>query len=103
MLNPPSFGGGGGSGEGEMEGGALAQLAFDPGLSAVGLNNMFDNGQPQAGAAAFPGAGAVHAVEPLKDAADGVGGDARAVVGHGDLDLLPLGFAGVEDDAAGRL
>ena len=86
-----------------MEGGALARLALDPGFAAVGLDNMFDDCQPQAGAPAFAGPGAVHPVEPLEYAADGFGGDSRAVVGDEDLGLLAGGFAGVEEDAALRL
>ena len=39
---------------------------------------MFDDGQPQAGAAVLAGAALVHPVEALKDAALGLGGDADA-------------------------
>jgi hypothetical protein len=35
------------------------------------LDDVLDDGQPQAGATLFPGAGLVDAVETLEDAGDG--------------------------------
>ena len=61
---------------------------------------MFDDRQAQAGAAAFARAGAVHAVEPLKNPAHGLGRNARTVIGHKYLQFVGLAAAGPDGDAA---
>ena len=61
-------------GEGHGEGGALAHRALQRQGAAVELDDVFDDGQPQAGAAVLAGAALVHPVEPLKDAALGLRG-----------------------------
>ena len=75
------------SGQREVEVSAVAQFAFGPDASAVGLDDVLDDGQAQAGAAGLAGAGFVNAVEALEDAVEVLGGDAGAEVLDGELDL----------------
>src|SRR3984957_19585454 len=89
-------------GKGEVERCALLHFALDPGLAAVSLNDMFDYGQPQPRAALLARAGAVHAVEALEDAAQRIGRNAGAVVGHEDLRLVP-GVARADGHASAGL
>lgn len=53
------------NGEGEQA--SLTLFAFDAHLSSVGLYDLFDNGQAQAGAAEPSRSGAVHLVESVKN------------------------------------
>ena len=73
--------------EREMEGCALAQLALCPDAAAVGLDDVFDDGKTEAGAAGFARTRLVDAVEALEDALEVVGGDAGAEVLHGELNF----------------
>ena len=50
----------------DCESAALAEGAFHGDITAMGLGNVFDNGQPQARAAHGAAAGLVHPVEPLE-------------------------------------
>src|SRR4051794_37036976 len=54
------------------------------------LDNMFDNGEAEAGAALLAGTAAVHPVEAFEDAFEAVGGNARALIDDADFYLLIL-------------
>ena len=69
--------------KGEEKGGALADTAFCPDLTAVGLYYVFGDCQAKAGArftVSAAGARLVHLIETLEDAVQVVGRDARACV-----------------------
>jgi len=72
--------------KGKKEEAAFALAAFDADLSAVGLDQMADDCQPESGSAA--GTGAVYLVETLKNTRQGFFGDACAAVAHADLDRI---------------
>ena len=57
------------------------ERAFDGHAAAMGLHDVLDDGQPQAGAAQLAAAGPIDAIEPLEDARQVLGGDAAAAVG----------------------
>src|SRR5690606_27197049 len=65
---------------------ALALPGLDPALAVVVGGDVADDGEPEPGAAGLPAAGPVDPVEALEDALEVAGGDAGAVVAHGDLD-----------------
>ena len=75
-----------GQGQGEVELGAVAEFALGPDAAAVGLDDVLDDGEAEAGAAGFTGAGLVHTVESLEDAVEVLGGDAGAEVLDSELD-----------------
>src|SRR3990172_7991398 len=50
----------------KTEGRAFAGGACDPDLPVVGLDDMFDNGEPESGPANLAASPLVHTVEPLK-------------------------------------
>ena len=64
--------------------GAGAYGAFDPEAAAVGFYDVFGDGEAEAGAADFAGAGCVHAIEALEDALLIGERDADAGIGDGD-------------------
>ncbi len=64
-------------------------MAFDPDVAPVHLDDMFDDGESEAGTALIAGAGTVGAEESLEDALLHFFGDAGSVVFDGDGD--PLG------------
>ena len=61
-----------------MEGTAVAKFAADARFAAVALDDVFDDGEAEAGAALIARAGFVHAVEAFIDAFKGFGWDAGA-------------------------
>src|SRR2546421_12603406 len=67
----------GGFGKREIEGGAVAELAFGPDPPALACDQMFHNGKTKAGAALFARAGFIHAIESLENAFQCIGRDAR--------------------------
>ena len=71
-------------GEGEGKFGAVAYLAFDPESAAVGFDDVLGDGEAEAGAAGFAGAGGVHAIEAFEDAFLIRQRNADAGVGDGD-------------------
>ena len=71
----------------EVEGGAAAQFAFCPDASAVGQDDVLDDGQTEAGAARLARARFINAIEALEDAGEVFAGDAGAEVADGELDL----------------
>src|SRR6185312_5777932 len=87
-------------GEFQAELGADAGRAADVDGAAVGLGYVFDDGEAEAGAAHFARAGAVDAVEALKDAGEVMGRDSEAVVGDLDLHAVALACHGHADLAA---
>src|SRR5437588_403828 len=66
---------------GEVEGGALADLAFNPDFAAHQVDQARGDGQTQAGAAVFPRRRAVGLNEGLENRLQPVGWDADAGVG----------------------
>jgi len=79
-------------GEGKGEGGAflVAFAVVKPNVAAVGLNDVFDNGQAKPGASLLARAGFVPAKETLEDALTGVFRDAGAVVRDVDDDGIAV-------------
>src|SRR5215208_3699339 len=71
--------------EPDGEGRPFAQLRSDDQLGAMAVEDMLDDRQAEAGAAAR--AAFLHAdtIETLGQARYVIGGDARAIIGHGDL------------------
>src|SRR5260370_7284415 len=56
------------NGNGEMKLRALAHFALDPDAAAMNFDEMFGDGEAQAGAADFAGTGNVNSVETLDNA-----------------------------------
>ena len=89
-----------GGGEGEVEAGAFAEFALGPDLAAVAGDDVFHNGEAEAGAALITGAGFIHTVKALEDAIDGFGGNAGAVVLNADFNLAIFQGAAKHFDGA---
>src|SRR5713101_8287273 len=87
---------------GEMELRALPHFALDPDAATVNFDEMFRDGQAQAGAANFAGPGNVHAVEALEDAGLVRPGDADPGVGNGESHLGAVRGSADHDLAARR-
>ncbi|CAM4153179.1 hypothetical protein JAAN108728_13830 [Janibacter anophelis] len=68
----------------------MGAVAPDLDVAAVVGADVLDDRQAETGAAGGPGAGGVHPVEALEDAGLLVLGDARPLVGDGDLDRVAL-------------
>src|SRR5438034_11740269 len=87
----PSHGAAGGS-QRQLEGesGAVALLRLHGDLALVSLGDVPHDGQPEAGAAGGPAAGAVDSVETLEDPLQVAGRDPDAVVAHRDGHGEPL-------------
>src|SRR5277367_2731357 len=103
MKTRRKLGGGGLGVQGEREGefGALAYCAFYPEFAAVGFDDVFGDGEAEAGTAGFAGAGGVHTIEAFEDAF-GIGeGDADAGIGDGD-DGFARGGGGGDGDVSAR-
>lgn len=75
----------------QRESGALTLGAPHRDLPAVRGGHVLDDREPQTRAAGGTGAGEVHAVEALEDALLVLVGDADALIGHGDLDVVSAG------------
>jgi hypothetical protein len=60
--------------------------ALHPNLAALRLDDMLDDGEPEAGAALLARPRLVHPVEALENPRLGLRGQPRAVVTHADLD-----------------
>ena len=99
-------------GEGQGEGGALTNLTRDFDGAAEEFDEEFDEGEADAVAAGFAGAGFVDAVEAVEDAGEVIGGDADAVVLDGDgggivlllgLDVDGAAIRGVFDGVFGQV
>ncbi len=87
-------------GEGEGEDGAFV-VVVEPDAAVVGLDDVFDDGETESGAALFAGAGFVDAEEAFEDALLGVFWDAGSVVGDVDGDVVVVGVGGgVDADVA---
>ena len=72
-------------GEDKGESGSLVRDAVDLHLSPMCFNDIFNDGQPQAGAAHFPGSGFVDAIKPFKDPGQIIFRDADAGIRHRDF------------------
>ena len=57
-------------GKEKEECGTLTDLAVDPDLSAVSLDDVFDNGETETGATKLPGTILVHPVEAFENSVD---------------------------------
>ena len=79
--------------------GTFAKAAVEADGAAEGLGEVLDDGEPQAGAAEFAGAGFVDAIKPLEDAGLVLLGDADAGVLHFQGDEAVVG-RGPNRDAA---
>src|SRR5439155_24275736 len=86
-------------GQREEEGRPLPHFALHPDFAVMGLRDVLDDGQAQAGAALLPGARLVDPIKALEDAVDGLRRDSRPVVANKDLYHLRLGRAGADPDA----
>ena len=75
-------------GEGQGEGGAFAELACYRDGAVEEFDEEFDEGEADAVAAGFAGAGFVDAVEAVEDAREVGGADPDAVIGDGELELV---------------
>ena len=56
-----------GDGQGEADCRSLTELALDMELAAMGVDQVLDDAQPQAGSTPFPGAGPIDPIEALGD------------------------------------
>ena len=92
-----------GGGEGEQEGAAVVEFAFGADGAAVGEHDVFGDGEAEAGATGFAGAGFIDAIEAFEKARQMLGGDAGAEILHIKFDSefdTAAGGAGAENDAA---
>ena len=80
---------------------ALSQFALHGHTAAVGLGDVLDDGQPQAGTAELAAARFVHPVEPFKQARKMFFGNAHALVREADLDFIVHGQRPDPDDTFG--
>ena len=76
---------------GEPEGAASADLALELDVAAEGVDELPDDGQPEAGATVAAGGGRVGLGERVEEPALRGGRDARAGVLHDDLDDVLVG------------
>src|SRR5579864_4812057 len=88
-----------GSGQSEQEGAAVVEVAFGADGAGVGAHDVFGDGQAEAGAAGFAGAGFIDAVEAFEEAGQMLGGDSSAEIAHVEFDAA-FGGAGSEFDPA---
>src|ERR1039457_6460650 len=89
-LQQRLFEGARGLGQGEIEGRAVTDLAGRPDSTAVGLNDVLDDGEAESRAALFARARLIHAVEALKDSFEGFRRYARAVIPDKDFHLAAV-------------
>src|SRR5215211_696825 len=94
-------GGRGGLREPDDERGPDPGLGLEADLAAVALGDLADDGQAEAGAAVGSGAALVGAPEAVEDVRLVLGGDAGALVGHGDPGAVALAAGGQADAGAG--
>ena len=66
----------------------MIEFALGADGAAMGKDDVFGNGEPQAGAARFAGAGSIHPVEAFKQASQVLGRNARAEILNVELDSL---------------
>src|SRR5690349_9077516 len=86
--------------EAEGEGRALAHPGVDVDHAFVVVDDVADDGEPEAGPARLAAAGVVDAVEPLEHPLEVARRDADAVVDHRDPDALAVGARAHLDDRA---
>lgn len=67
-------------------------MFLHPHAAAVDLCDEPDQGQPQTGAAQFPGAGGIHPEEGLKDPLPQLRRDVGSLIGHGDDHIGSIQF-----------
>ena len=67
----------------------MIEFALGADGAAVSQHDVFGDGQSQAGAAGFAGAGLVYAVEALEQARQVLGGNARTEILNIELDASP--------------
>ena len=69
---------------------AFARRAFDIDAALMGLDDVLDDGQAEAGAAELAAAGAIDAVEALEEARQVLRGDAAAAIADVDGDFVVI-------------
>src|SRR5260221_9625393 len=92
-----------GGGQSEEKGGAVAKIAFGADGAAVGQHDVLGDGEAEAGAAGFAGAGFVDAIETFEEARQVLGGDTGAKILNIEFDSefdATLGGARSEQDAS---
>src|SRR5882762_6236122 len=89
-------------GEVQQDCGAAAQLALGLYATAMCLDEMLNDRQPEPRAAFLTRATGVHTVEPLENAGEVLGGDAAARIAHPDDDVVPRALRGHADATTGR-
>ena len=85
-----------------IERAAFAELAFHLQLAAVAFEDVLDDGEPKAGAAAHPGSREIDTIESLGEPGQVFGRDAEPVIGDRELRGGADFFPGDLDDAAIR-
>ena len=90
-------------GESQDEGAALAEFAIDGKGDAVGLGNVLDDGQPQAGTHTVVAGGLLRTIVLFKNSGQGVFTDAYPIVGDLDASRAILEPAGADGYTAGRV
>src|ERR1700722_17971803 len=90
-----------GGGEGEEEDGAMGQFAFGADGTAVGEHDVFGDGEAEAGASGFTGAGFIDAVKAFEQAREMFGSDAGAEILDEEFDGV-RDSTGSEDDSSAR-
>src|SRR5579864_5108927 len=86
-------------GKREEEGAAMVEFAISADGTAMSQHDVFGDGQTQAGAAGFAGAGFVDAIKAFEETRQVLGGDSRAEILHIEFDAA-ASRAGAENDAA---
>src|SRR6266478_4457361 len=81
---------------------ALADFALHPNAAAVGLDEMFGNGQAESGAADLAGTSDIHTIETFKNARLIGLGNTDAGVRDGEFDFAGVRRGAEHDLAAGR-
>ncbi len=76
----------------DRKGAALAERAVDGDAAVVGLHDVLDDRESQAGASQLSAAGPVDAIEAFEDPREVFLGDPRPVVGDADRDLAVARF-----------
>ncbi len=79
----------------------MGEFAFGADGAAVGEHDVFGDGEAEAGASGFAGAGFVDAIEALEEARKVLGGDAGAEILHEEFHGVGNGAGPEHDSSAG--
>jgi hypothetical protein len=80
---------------------AVGEFAFGADGAAVGEHDVFGDGEAEAGASGFAGAGFIDAIEAFEQARQMFGGDAGAEILHKEFDGVGNGAGAEHDTSAG--